>query len=297
MKDIHYPVMYKEVIESLSLKNKKIVVDCTIGVGSHALKFLEAMDKDSFLIGIDKDEDSLRVAQIRLKNYEGRFKLFKEDFRNLDIVLDNLGIYSADIFFFDLGISSYQLSDSQRGFSFLKEGPLDMRMDRNAFFCAYDLVNHLSETELTMIFKKFGEERFSRRIAHWVIERRRQNPITTTTQLSSLVLEAVPKKIQRFKTHPATRIFQALRIAVNRELDSLEVGLQKAIHYASCGARIGVVSFHSLEDRIVKYTFRDFAHQGKVRIVTKKPLGPSYQELKVNASSRSAKLRIAEKLV
>ncbi|OPX30719.1 MAG: 16S rRNA (cytosine(1402)-N(4))-methyltransferase [Candidatus Omnitrophica bacterium 4484_171] len=296
MKTVHYPVMYREVIKELSLRNKKIIVDCTIGVASHALKFFEAMDKDSILIGIDKDDESLRVARMRLKKYESRFELFKDDFRNLDLILDNLGIKKADIFFFDLGISTFQLSDSQRGFSFSKDGPLDMRMDKMSFLCAYDIVNYLSEYELNAIFKKFGEERFSRRIARLVVEKRRQEPISTTSQLKDVVLEAVPRRHYSFR-HPATRIFQALRIVVNRELESLEMGIKKAIEHLSYGGRIGVITFHSLEDRIVKHTFRDLSLKGVVKLVNKKPFVPGTEELKENISSRSAKLRVAEKII
>ncbi|MCM8773114.1 MAG: 16S rRNA (cytosine(1402)-N(4))-methyltransferase RsmH [Candidatus Omnitrophica bacterium] len=291
----HYPVMYKEVIEWLSLKNRKIIVDCTVGVASHASKFFEVLDKDAFLIGIDKDGESLKVAKDRLSCYFPRYKLFKEDFKNLDLVLEQLGIEKADIFFFDLGISSYQLSDSQRGFSFSKDGPLDMRMDRTAFLCASDLLNYLSEYELNKIFKKFGEERFAKRIAQRVVEKRRDAPITTTYQLSSIVSEAV-SYLGSNRIHPATKVFQALRIVVNRELDSLEIGLKKAITRLSKGGRVGVISFHSLEDRIVKHTLREFSLKGEVKILNNKPLMPSEEELTVNSSSRSAKLRIAEKL-
>ena len=296
MKIVHYPVMYKEVIKELSLKNKRIIVDCTVGVGSHALKLFEAMDRNSVLIGIDKDNDSLRVARVRLKKYESRFELFKEDFRNLDLVLGNLGIEKADIFFFDLGISSFQLSDSQRGFSFSKDGPLDMRMDKRSFLCAYDIVNYLSEYELNAIFKKFGEERFSRRIAHLVVEKRRCEPISTTSQLKDVVLEAVPRRHYSFR-HPATKIFQALRIVVNRELESLGMGIKKAVEHLSCKGRIGVIAFHSLEDRIVKHTFRDLSLRGVIKLVNKKPFIPKTEELKENISSRSAKLRVAEKII
>ena len=296
MKTIHYPVMYREVIKELSLRNKKIIVDCTIGVASHALKFFEVMDKNSILIGIDKDDESLRVARTRLRKYESRFELFKDDFRNLDLILDNLGIKKADVFFFDLGISTFQLSDSQRGFSFSKDGPLDMRMDKRSFLCAYDIVNYLSEYELNAIFKKFGEERFSRRIAHLVVEKRRQEPISTTSQLKDVVLEAVPRRHYSFR-HPATRIFQALRIVVNRELESLEMGIKKAVERLSRGGKIGVITFHSLEDRIVKHTFRDLSLEGAIKLVNKKPFIPKTEELEENISSRSAKLRVAEKIV
>jgi len=296
MEKIHYPVMYREAIENLQLQNKKVIVDCTVGVGTHAFKFLENAPQGAYLVGMDKDEDSLRVARARLKKYDGNFSLVQDDFRNLDKVLDNLGIEKVDAFFFDLGISTYQLANAERGFSFLGDGPLDMRMNRNSFLSAYDLVNNLSETELSVIFKKFGEEKFSRRIAHSVVESRRESPITTTAQLSGLVVGAVPKSYKKFKTHPATRIFQALRIAVNRELESLTIGLEKAIKRTSIGGRMAVISFHSLEDRIVKHTFRDSARNDETLIINKKPYIPSDLELEENNASRSAKLRVIEKI-
>ena len=287
--------MYKKAVENLSLQSRKIVVDCTIGIGGHALELFKAMDKDALLIGIDKDESSLKIAQSSLKKYSSRLKLFKEDFRNLDLVLDGLNIKTADAFFFDLGISRFQLADDQRGFSFVREGPLDMRLDRSSFLWAYDFINYLSEYELGSIFKKFGEERFSRRIAHLIVEERRDASISTTTQLGDLVLRAVPKRFWYYRIHPATRIFQALRIVVNRELESLTIGIKKAVNYLSDGGRIGIIAFHSLEDRIVKHTLRDFSLKGIVKIVNKKPFMASAQELEENISSRSAKLRVAEK--
>ncbi len=292
----HYPVMYKEVLELLGVKDKGVVVDCTVGIGSHASKILEAMGKKGFLIGIDKDEDSLGVARQRLCDYEGNFSLFKADFSELDKVLEESNIERVDAFLFDLGISTYQLSDSARGFSFLKEGPLDMRMDRDAFLSAYDLVNNLSEIELGSIFKKFGEERYYRRIAHLLVEERRHEPIYTTTQLAQIVMRGIPRQRQYDRIHPATRIFQSLRIAVNRELEALSQGINKAISFLNKGGRIAVISFHSLEDRIVKHTFREYAHRDQLKIVTKKPLVPSDSEKEENFASRSAKLRVAEKI-
>lgn len=293
MESEHYPVMYREVIENLSLEKRKLVVDCTTGVGALSYKMFEKMSKDSFLVGLDKDEDSLRVARARLSKYGDRFRLFQEDFRNLDRVMENLNVKNVDAFVFDLGISTYQLSNPERGFSFLNDGPLDMRMDKDAFLSAYDLVNNLSENELITIFRKYGEERFSRRIAHVVVQERKAHPISTTTELSQVVMRAVSR---RGRIHPATRIFQALRIAVNRELDSLEIGLKKAIDYLSVGGRIVVISFHSLEDRIVKHTFKAIAQEGKIKIITKKPLTPSKVEVAENKASRSAKLRVAERI-
>lgn len=293
----HYPVMYKEVIHILEPSSKNIFVDCTVGVASHALKILEEMPLNSIFVGIDKDKESLDLASQRLKDVKDkRIILVKEDFKNLDKVLSDLKIEKVDAFFFDLGLSSFQLSSASRGFSFLKEGPLDMRIDKDSFLCAYDLINNLSEKELCKIFQKFGEERFSKRIAHYVVEKRKKQPIFTTTQLRDLILEAVPKK-KVFRIHPATRVFQALRIAVNRELDCLEEGLRKAIDLLAYKGRIAVISFHSLEDRIAKHIFKEYASKKVVRILTPKPLRPSKQEIEENFSSRSAKLRAVEKLV
>jgi 16S rRNA (cytosine1402-N4)-methyltransferase len=291
----HYPVMYREVLNLLDLRQRRIVVDCTIGVGSHAYKIMEVMGRDSFLIGIDRDQDSLSVANQRLKSFAGRFVLIKGDFSDLAKILGKLNINRVDAFLFDLGISTYQLSNPQRGFSFLNEGPLDMRMDKDSFLSAYDLINNLSEGELENIFKKFGEERYSRRIAHFLVEVRKKEPIATTTQLARMIKEIIPQSSRYYKIHPATRVFQSLRIAVNRELEALKAGLSEAISFLNKGGRIAVISFHSLEDRIVKHLFRNYYTEGALNIITKKPLEPSDLEKAENPSSRSAKLRVAEK--
>lgn len=292
----HYPVMYREVTELLNLKKKKVVVDCTTGIGFHAYKLLEAMDKGSFFIGIDRDQGSLDIAKARLESFQGRFILIRDNFANLDKVLSDLDIEEVDAFLFDLGISTYQLSDSARGFSFLKEGPLDMRMDRDSFLSAYDLVNNLSEVELESIFKKFGEERYSRRVAHSLVEARKDKPISTTTQLAELIIGCIPGKDRGRRIHPATRIFQALRIAVNRELEAIEASLVQAISHLRVGGRIGVISFHSLEDRIVKHLYKEYSSKGLLKIITKKPFIPTEEERNENLPSRSAKLRVAEKI-
>jgi 16S rRNA (cytosine1402-N4)-methyltransferase len=292
----HYPVMHKEVIELLDIKNKKIIVDCTVGVGSHAAKFLEVAKEDVLFIGIDKDEESLKVCSQRLKSFEKKAILIKDNFSNLDTILKKLNLKGSDCFFFDLGISTYQLNNPERGFSFLREGPLDMRMDKNSFISAYDLINNLSENELVMIFKKFGEERYAKRIASMIVKKREKSPIFTTVGLAQIVLQAVPYRKGGHRIHPATRIFQALRIAVNRELENLKIGLNKAISLLNPKGRIGVISFHSLEDRIVKNIFKEFSNRGIVEILTKKPLTPSSQEREENISSRSAKLRVVQKI-
>jgi len=291
----HYPVMYREVDKLLKLKGRKLAVDCTVGMGGHAGKILEAMDKDSFLIGIDRDQKSLELAKKNLKNFNRRFNLIKGDFANIDQILDSLEIKAVDVFLFDLGISTYQLNSPERGFSFLKEGPLDMRMDRDAFLSAYDLVNNLSERELISIFKKFGEERHARRIANRIIMARREEPIVTTTQLARIIIAEISPRFQHSRIHPATKIFQSLRIAVNRELESLKLGLEKAVRFLKPGGRIAVICFHSLEDRIAKNTFRDCNSKRILSIITKKPLTPTDSEREENPASRSAKLRVAEK--
>ncbi len=297
MKDAyHCPVMYREVIELLDLGKKKVVVDCTTGVGSHACKLLEAMDKGSFLLCIDRDQESLDIAKARLEPFQGRFTLVRDNFANLDKVLSDLDIEEVDAFLFDLGISTYQLGEPARGFSFLKEGPLDMRMDKDSFLSAYDLVNNLSEVELESIFKKFGEERYSRRVAHFLVEVRKDKPISTTTQLAELIIRCIPGKARGGRIHPATRIFQALRIAVNRELEAVEASLVQAISRLRAGGRIGVISFHSLEDRIVKHLYKKCSSKDILKIITKKPFIPTEEERNENPPSRSAKLRVAEKI-
>lgn len=297
MEDIkHYSVMNREVIDLLDIKNKKIVVDCTVGLGGHAFSFLEVMPQDAFLIGIDKDEEALQIAGEKLKKFAGRFTLVKSDFSDISSVLKNMAISTVDAFLFDLGVSSYQLKNPERGFSFLSDGYLDMRMDKNAFLSAYDLVNNLSENELEAIFNKFGEERFSHRIAHFIVLRRQKEPIATTSQLAQLVCEAVPYRLRESRIHPATRIFQALRIAVNRELDVLTDGIYRAISLLNRNGRIGVISFHSLEDRIIKNIFRENNSRGTLELITKKPILPSEAECIENSPSHSAKLRVAEKI-
>jgi len=296
MTDIyHYPVMYREVIEQLDLFTKKVAVDCTVGMGAHSEKILHAMGSDGYLVGIDKDEESLNIARARLHDFTGRFLLAKSDFSGLDQVLEDAGFKGVDAFLFDLGISMYQLTNAERGFSFLREGPLDMRMDRDASLSAADLVSSLSEEELSDIFYKFGEERYARRIAASVVAGRKKVPITTTTGLARIVYDSVPARMRHGRIHPATRIFQALRIAVNRELDVIEESLRKAVALLNPNGRIAVITFHSLEDRIVKHLFKDLAMKGVVELAVKKPLVPSDLELKENNASRSAKLRVAIK--
>ncbi len=292
----HYPVMHRQILESLDLQNRKVVVDCTVGAGALAQKVLSQMSPEALFVGMDKDEDTFELVRKRLGKAEERIQLFKADFTDLDKVLEDLDIKEVDTFIFDLGISTPQLSNPERGFSFLKDGPLDMRMDKNAFVSAYDLVNNLSERELANIFRKFGEERHYRKVANFLVRARKNKPIATTAELTNIITDAIGTRYRDLKIHPATRVFQSLRIAVNRELTALEEGLKKAIPFLSAGARIAVISFHSLEDRIVKHTFRDYAQEDILKIITKKPLLPDDEEIRENPASRSAKLRIAEKI-
>lgn len=292
----HYPVMWKEVLQGLQLDNREIILDCTTGLGSHGYKMMEASNGNAFYVGIDKDSQSLKEAYWKLKPFEGRFVLAQENFINFDQICEEFNIKQADILFFDLGISTYQLTDPQRGFAFSSKGPLDMRINKDKLLTAFDLINNLSERELINIFKQFGEERYSRRIAHAITFQRKQDSISTTTELAKIIEKSVPARARFGRIHPATRVFQALRIAVNRELESLRIVLPKAINYLKSGGRIGVISFHSLEDRIVKHTFKDFAAQNLLKIITKKPKTPTEEEKNINPASRSAKLRIAEKI-
>jgi len=292
----HIPVMYEEVLESFRLKNGDCVVDCTVGTGGHGLGITERIGSNGHYIGIERDSDSLVLAKERLKNVSCRCTFAQNDFRHINQILDELGINEVDAILFDLGISSYQLDDPARGFSLRADGPLDMRMDRHSFISAYDLVNSLSEREISAILKNFGQERWHHRIASCLVQERQKNPIASTRDLSDTVLKAIPSQRQRYRLHPATRTFQAFRIAVNRELEAIDLAIEKSIPRLSKGARICVISFHSLEDRIVKNKFRQFAKEGFLNLVVKKPLKPKLQEIQENPRSRSALLRIAERV-
>lgn len=292
----HEPVMLQEVIHLLKLQNGMVVVDATIGTGGHALEIINHIAPDGALIGIDRDKESLMVAKERLQAYGTQCTFVQDNFYNIDKILPSLSIGSVDAVLLDLGISSYQLDNAIRGFSFVNEGPLDMRMDRESSVSAFDLINNLSPEELAALLWRFGQERYSRRIASMIARHRKDEAIDTTTQLSRLVAKAVYRAKTKSRIHPATRTFQALRIAVNRELESLELFLDKIAPFINTHGRICVIAFHSLEDRIVKVKFRDLAKTKHFRLIEKKPFTPTFQESKSNPRSRSAKLRILEKL-
>jgi 16S rRNA (cytosine1402-N4)-methyltransferase len=290
--------MMDEVINYLNLRPGQIIIDATIGTGGHSKAILERIGPEGRLIGIDRDEDSLAVSRERLREFGDRLTLVHGNFVDINEILEDLNIRKVDGALFDLGVSSFQLEDPNRGFSFQNEGPLDMRLDRSSYISAYDLVNNLNEEEISAILWNFGEERWHNRIAHILIKERERQPIATTSQLANIVLRSIPSRYRHkhYRIHPATRTFQAVRIAVNRELEILETALNKTIEILEKGGRICVISFHSLEDRAVKWCFRQASSQGLIKILTPKPLVPQEHEIEKNPSSRSSKFRAAERL-
>lgn len=275
------------------------VVDGTLGGGGHAEAILKVIGRGGRLIAMDQDPIALKNAKEKLKNYP-QATFHHANFSDIDQVLTKLNISSVDAVLLDIGLSSNQLEDAERGFSFEREGPLDMRMNPEAPVSAKDLINDLSEEELADLFWRYGEERRSRRYASWICRERKRQSIETTTDLAAIIQRATPvpksKPKHRKRIHYATRIFQALRIAVNRELQVLEETLPKIWNCLGKGGRLAVISFHSLEDRIVKNIFRDWYQSKEALRVTKKPIVPTREEILENKRSRSAKLRAVEKL-
>ena len=306
MDSFHIPVLLKEVLHYLiPKKGGGVYIDCTLGGGGHSKAILERIYPDGLLIGIDRDIEAIKAARKELSNFLDRAILIRDNFKNLEEILSNLKIKVIAGVLFDLGVSSHQLRERERGFSFREDGHLDMRMDPTQKFNASTLINNYTEEELVRIFGKYGEERFSKRIARLIVLERHKNPITTTKQLADLVIRALPKakKRGRWRIHPATRVFQAIRIEVNQELDLLEKSLNQVIKVLEDKGRICVISYHSLEDRIVKNVFKK-AEREKVakenyglKIITKKPIRASQEEIKRNPKARSAKLRVAEKAI
>lgn len=285
------------MIQGLRCEPHGIYVDCTVGGGGHAEAILAASGPDGRFIGIDRDPEAIRLAGDGLEKYGKRVRLFHGTFDQLEMFLRTLKIQGVDGILMDLGVSTLQLMDPARGFSFQQDGPLDMRMDPRSGETAADLVNSLPEQRLAGILFEYGEERWARRISRAIVEERRKSPITRTLPLTQIIRRAIPRKAQSRRLHPATRTFQALRIAVNRELETLSEALQAAAASLNPDGRLCVIAFHSLEDRIVKRTFRALAQASPdaIRIVTKKPLVPGREEIRVNPRSRSAKLRILER--
>ncbi len=295
----HRPVMLDEVISFINPSKGDIIVDATIGAGGHSCEILKKIQPDGLLIGIDKDAEILKIAGRYLSNISDSYKLYQADYVDLDYILNKLEISKVQGILLDLGVSSLQLDSMERGFSFIKEGPLDMRMDRSQGKTAEGLLKRLSQKEMADIFWRYGEEGRSRRIAKAIIQERKTGAeIKTTTQLAKIVEKAlyVPGKYKKKRgIHPATRVFQALRIAVNDELKSLEHFLNNVCEFLASGSRTVVVSFHSLEDRLVKSAFRMGQDASSLEILTKKPLSPLDSEIRENVRARSAKLRAAER--
>ena len=307
----HYSVLLAECIDALDIKPNGIYVDGTAGGGGHSYEIAKRLGEGGRLIAIDQDEDAIAAATARLSEFSDRVTVVRNNFSNLADVCAELEIDKIDGFLIDAGVSSFQLDCAERGFAYSADAPLDMRMDKRNSLTAKTVVNEYSEAELKKILFEYGEERFSPNIAAAIVRARQNAPIETTSQLSDIIRGAIPAFAREGGHHPAKRSFQAIRIEVNRELDVIEPAIRAAERLMSRGGRIAVITFHSLEDRIVKQTFADLASgctcprsfpicvcgkRPSVRTVNKKPILPSAKELEENPRSRSAKLRVAEKL-
>lgn len=303
----HISVLLEEAIEGLDIKKDGLYVDGTIGGGGHSLEILK---RGGRLIGIDRDEDALAAAGERLKDFDNK-TLVHNNFSNIKEIFEGLGIYKCDGFLLDLGVSSFQFDEGDRGFSYNYDAPLDMRMDRSERLSAYDVVNTYSEEELHHIIKDYGEERWAKRIAEFIVRERNLKPIKTTFDLTTVIKKAIPKGARADGGHPSKRTFQAIRIEVNNELGILEKTVEDMTDLLNPGGRICIITFHSLEDRIIKQTFkrlenpcicpRDFpvcvcGRKPLIKIITKRPITAGKTELAENNRAHSAKLRIAERL-
>ena len=291
----HIPVMLDEVLEYLAPKAGDCFVDGTLGLGGHSSEILKRIGPTGRLIGMDRDKHALALAKERLNASADQCSFIHGDFRDIDETLTDLNIDQVDGILLDLGVSSFQLNDAERGFSLKYDGPLDMRMDQTSYISAYDLVNSLSEKEIDSIIRDFGQERWHARIAQTLVSERTHYPIKTTRELKRIILRSIPYRRKRGKLHPATRTFQAFRIAVNRELEALNLVLERCMNFIKPKGRIGVIAFHSLEDKIVKEKFKTFAKDDEAELIFKKPLRPSLEEVERNPRSRSARFRVIER--
>lgn len=289
---VHIPVLLQETMEFLNPRPGGLYVDATVGGGGHAEAILRRTAPDGRVIGIDQDAEAIRLAEQRLAFAAQRCRLIRGNFRWLGALLEAAGVSAADGILLDLGVSTMQLFTSSRGFSFDREGPLDMRMDSSLERCAADLVNRASQAELERIFREGGEARWARRLARAVVQARGRRPIRTTTDLATVIRRTVPRK---GRIDQATKPFQAIRIAINDELAALEEGLQQAIAHVVVGGRVCIIAFHSLEEQVVKRVFRSWRRSGVATILTPKPIGPTAFEVAANPRARSARLRVAER--
>ena len=306
----HISVLLNECLEGLAIKEDGTYVDCTLGGAGHSSHILKKLSSKGTLIGIDQDNDALKAAKEKLKNYSN-VKFVHNNFYNIDSILTSLDIPNVDGILMDLGVSSYQLDEGERGFSYMKDAPLDMRMGRDRDFSAYDVVNTYSEEDLYRIIRDYGEEKFAKRIAKFIVDRRNDKPIETTLELVDIIKAAIPAKARREGPHPAKRTFQAIRIEVNGELAILNKAIEDGVKHLNKGGRMAIITFHSLEDRIVKLKYRELANpctcpkefpvcvcgrKPLVKIISRKAIEPSKEEVEENPRSRSAKLRVLEKL-
>lgn len=306
----HISVLLNECLEGLNIKENGIYVDGTLGGAGHSSEILKRLSNEGRLIGIDQDTDALKAAKERLKNYSN-VTFIHSNFSSIENVLNNLNIDGVDGILMDLGVSSYQLDEGERGFSYMKDAPLDMRMNRDKDFSAYNVINEYSEEDLYRIIRDYGEEKFARRIASFIVENRQEKNIETTLELVEIIKSAIPAKARREGPHPAKRTFQAIRIEVNSELSILNKTIEDGVGKLNKGGRMAIITFHSLEDRIVKNKFRDLAvscrcpkefpvcvcgEKAKVKVISRKAIEPTKEEVDINPRSRSAKLRVIEKL-
>ncbi|MBQ8837161.1 MAG: 16S rRNA (cytosine(1402)-N(4))-methyltransferase RsmH [Clostridia bacterium] len=311
MKFSHVSVLLRECIEGLDIKPDGIYVDGTTGGGGHSLEIVKRLDKGGRLIAIDRDTDALTAAAKRLEEYSDRVTFVHSNYSELETVLNDLGIEKIDGILMDLGVSSYQLDTAERGFSYMQDAKLDMRMNREDAKSAYEVVNEYSEEELKRIIFEYGEEKFAKNIASNIVKKRAEAPIETTLELAELIKSSMPKAAREGGHHPAKRTFQAIRIEVNEELSAIPRAIESAVERLSAGGRIAIITFHSLEDRLVKQKYaalatgctcpREFPvcvcnNKPKIKTVNKKPITAGDDELEVNPRSRSAKLRVAEKI-
>lgn len=305
----HVSVLLNESIEALNIKEDGIYVDCTLGGAGHSSEILKRLSKKGRLIGIDQDKNALQAAKKKLEGFDN-VTFVHDNFFNIDNILRELEISKVDGILADLGVSSHQLDEAERGFSYMKDAPLDMRMNREDDFSAYDVVNNYSEDDLNRIIRDYGEENFARRIAKFILERRSVKPIETTYELVDLIKAAIPAKLRQDGPHPAKRTFQAIRIEVNKELEILNKTIEDGVKNLNPGGRIAIITFHSLEDRIIKTKFKQLekpctcpsefpicicGKESQLKIISKKPIEPSKEEVTENPRSRSAKLRVGEK--
>ncbi|MFC4780981.1 16S rRNA (cytosine(1402)-N(4))-methyltransferase RsmH [Eubacterium multiforme] len=306
----HVSVLLNESLEGLNIKENGKYVDCTLGGAGHSSEIIKRLSKDGLLIGIDQDKDALKAAGERLKDYDNKI-LVHNNFYNIGDIIDSLEIGNVDGILMDLGVSSYQLDEGERGFSYMQDAPLDMRMNRDNEFSAYQVINDYSEEELYKVIKNYGEEKFAKRIASFIVNRRAEKPIETTLELVDIIKSAIPAKARREGPHPSKRTFQAIRIEVNGELRILNKAIEDGVSKLNKGGRMAIITFHSLEDRIVKLKFRELADPctcpkefpicvcGKkpiVKLIKRKAIEPTEEEVMENPRSRSAKLRVIEKI-